>query len=62
MKNHFSDKKIKTRSQVQSSTFRVKDKDSIEDQKPSLKMLIAQIIASLASNFGIGLTKLTLFS
>jgi hypothetical protein len=42
--------------------FRVKDKEGIKDPKFSLKMLIFQIIANLASNFGLGLTKLTLFS
>ncbi len=39
-----------------------KDKEGIKDPKSSLKMLIFQIIANLAPNFGLGLTKLTLFS
>jgi hypothetical protein len=39
----------------------VKDKEGIKDSKSSLKMLIPQIIANLAPNFGLGLTKLTLF-
>jgi hypothetical protein len=49
------------RSQVQGSGLRVKDKEGIKDPKSSLKMLIPQIIANLAPNFGLGLTKLTLF-
>jgi len=44
------------------STFKVKDKNGIENPKSSLKMLISQIIANLAPNFGLGLTKLTLLS
>jgi hypothetical protein len=52
----------RNRSQVQGSTFRVKDKEGIKDPKFSLKMLISQIIANLAPNFGLGLMKLTLFS
>jgi hypothetical protein len=35
------------RSQVQGSTFRVKDKEGIKDPKFSLKMLISQIIANV---------------
>jgi hypothetical protein len=59
------------RSQVQGSTFRVKDKKGIKDPKFSLKMLISQIIANYSAlknsifrvaNFGLSLTKLTLFS
>ncbi len=46
---------------VQGSTFRVKDKEGFKDLKSSLKMLIFQIIANLAPNFGLGLTKLTFF-
>jgi len=53
---------IGNRSQVQGSTFRVKDKEGIKDPKFSLKMLISQIIANLDPNFGLSLTKLTLFS
>jgi hypothetical protein len=49
------------RSQVQGSTFRVKDKEGLKDPKFSLKMLISQIIANLAPNFGLSLTKLTHF-
>ena len=51
----------RNRSQVQGSTFRVKNKEGIKDPKFSLKMLISQIIANLAPNFGLGLIKLTLF-
>jgi len=54
---HFS-----SRSQVQGSTFRVKDKKVIEDPKSLLKMLIFQVLANLAPNCGLGLTKMTLFS
>jgi hypothetical protein len=36
------DKNFRNRSQVQGSTFRVKDKEGIEAQKLSLKMLIFQ--------------------
>jgi len=50
------------RSQVQGSTFRVKDKEGIKDPKFSQKMLISQIITNLAPNFGFGLLKLMLFS
>jgi len=50
------------RSQVQGSTFMVKDKEGIEDPKSSVKMLIFPSVPNLASNFGLGLTKLTLFS
>jgi len=50
------------RSQVQGSTFRVKDKKNIENPESSLKILVSQVIANLAPNFGLGLTKLTLFS
>jgi hypothetical protein len=39
--------KIDNRSQVQGSTFRVKDKEGIKDPKFSLKMFISQIIANL---------------
>jgi hypothetical protein len=46
---------------VQGSTFRVKDKEGIEDPKFSLKMLIPQIIANLVPNFELDLMKLTLF-
>jgi len=55
-------RKIRNRSQVQGSTFRVKDKEGIKGPKFLLKMLISQIIANLAPNFGFDLTKLTLFS
>jgi hypothetical protein len=37
---------IDNRSQVQRSTFRVKDKEGIKDPKSSLKMLFSQIIAN----------------
>jgi hypothetical protein len=37
------------------------DKEGIKDPKFSLKMLILQIIANLAQNFGFGLMKLMLF-
>jgi hypothetical protein len=40
----------------------VKYKGGIKNPKSSLKMLISQIIANLAPNFGLGLTKLRLFS
>jgi hypothetical protein len=50
------------RSQVQGSTFKVKDKEGIEDPKFSLEMLIPQIIAYLAPNFGLGLMDLALLS
>jgi hypothetical protein len=50
------------RSQVQGSTFRVKDKESIKTRSPRQKGSFSQIIADLAPNFGLGLTKLTLFS
>jgi len=40
----------------------VKDKEGIEDPKPSLKCSFSQVIVNLAPNFGLGLTKLTLFS
>jgi len=53
---------IGNRSQVQGSTFRVKNKEGIKVPKFSLKMLISQIIANLDPNFGLSLTKLTLFS
>jgi len=53
---------FRNRSQVQGSTFRVKDKEGIKDPKFSLKMPISQIIANLSPDFGLGLTKLTLFS
>jgi hypothetical protein len=46
---------------VQGSTFRVYDKEGIKDPKPSLKMSFSRIIANLAPNLGLGLTKLTLF-
>jgi len=52
---------ICNRSQVQGSTFRVKDKEGIEDPKSSLSSF-SQVIANWASNFGLGLTKMTLFS
>jgi len=46
-----------SRSRVQGSTFRVKDK---EGPTSSFKILISQIIANLTPNFGLVLTKLTL--
>jgi len=39
------------RSQVQGSTFRVKDKEGIEGQKPSLKMLIFPSNCQFGSKF-----------
>jgi hypothetical protein len=42
-------RKIRNRSQVQGSTFRVKDKEGIKDPKFSLKMLISQIIANYSA-------------
>jgi hypothetical protein len=50
------------RSQVQGSTFRVKEKEGIKASKSPLNFSFCQIIANLASNFEFGLTKLTLFS
>jgi len=47
---------------VQGSTFRVKDKEGTKEPKFSLKYSFLQIIAKLAPNFGLSLTKLTLFS
>jgi hypothetical protein len=55
-------KKFRNRSEVQGSTFRVKDKENIEDPKPSSKCLFSQVIANLGTNFGLGMTKMTLFS
>jgi hypothetical protein len=50
------------RSKVQSSTFRVKDKEGNKDPKSSLKVLIFPNNCQ-APNFGIGcLTRLTLIS
>jgi len=42
------------RSQVQGSTFRVKDKEGIEDPKSSLKMLIFPSNCQFSSKFWIG--------
>ena len=42
------------RSQVQGSTFRVKDKETIEDPKSSLKMLIVPSNCQFGSKFWIG--------
>jgi hypothetical protein len=53
---------MQVRSGPGGSTFRVKDKEGIKDPKFSLEMLISQIIANLAPNFGLDLMKLTLFS
>jgi hypothetical protein len=50
------------RSQVQGSTFRVKDKEGIKTRNPRKKFSFSQIIANLAPNFGLGLTKQTLGS
>jgi hypothetical protein len=50
------------RSQVQGSTFRVKDKEGMKIRSPRYKCSFSQVIANLASNLGLGLTKLTLFS
>ena len=50
------------RSQVHGSTFRVKDRDGIEDPKSSSKRLIFPGNCKLAPNLGFGLTHLTLFS
>jgi hypothetical protein len=47
------------RSQVQGSPFMVKGKKSIKDPKFWLNMDIFQVVASL--NFGLGLSKMTLF-
>ncbi len=52
----------RNRSQVQGSTFRVKDKEGMKIRSPLYKCSFSQVIANLASNFGLGLTKLTLFS
>jgi hypothetical protein len=41
------------RSQVQGSTFRVKDKEGIEDPKASLKWLIFPRFCQFGSKFGI---------
>ena len=49
-------------SQVQGSTFRVKEKEGIKASKSQLNFSFFQIIANLAPNFEFGLTKLTLFS
>ena len=43
----------RNRSQVQGSTFRVKDKEGIEDQKSSLKMLIFPSNCQFGSKFWI---------
>jgi len=51
-----------SRSQVQGSTFRVKDQEDIKNPKFSLRMLIPKIIANRAPNFGLGLMKLMRFS
>ena len=40
--------------QVQGSTFRVKDKETIEDPKSSLKMLIVSSNCQFGSKFWIG--------
>jgi len=53
---------LRNRSQVQGSTFRVKDKEVSEDPKSPVKMPIFQVIANSAPNYGLGLTKMTLFS
>ena len=45
-----------------SSTFRVKDKEGIEDPKSRQKCSFSQGIANLSPNFGLGLTKPKLFS
>jgi len=42
--------------------FKVKDKEVIEDAKFSPRMLIFQVIANLAPNYGLCLRKMTLFS
>jgi len=41
---------------------RVKDKEDMKIRSPRYKCSFSQVIANLASNFGLGLTKLTLFS
>jgi hypothetical protein len=43
----------RNRSQVQGSTFRVKDKESIKDQKSSLKMFISPNNCQFGSKFWI---------
>jgi len=50
------------RSQVQGSTFRVKDKEGIKDPKSSLKMLMSSNNCQFGSKFCFSLTKLTIFS
>ena len=46
--------KCRNRSQVQSSTFRVKGKEGIKDPKSSLKMLIFPSNCQFSSKFWIG--------
>jgi len=55
-------KEMSNRSQVQGSTFRVKDEKALKIRSPRYKCSFFQVIANLALNFGLGLTKLTLFS